>query len=297
MDRSAAQRKPFEVRGKVNQLALRTAICALCTLTAHGSLALQRVRRSKPRGRNVRRPFSITESPGRREKQAPYRSLAVCRGQAVGGARPRRTQGAILRCIDLALFRCPAHDEAYKAVDGRVIMLLAGVLPMWNALQTPGAFGFLVDRMLDAIGGWGPLAVVVTMFLLTATPTALVNNNASAELLTPIAAAAAQSIDAKPAAFLVAVAFAASTGFATPVGYRTHTMVGSASGYQFMAFAKSQRAAQPAVPGICGGACSDHLAPVRAEFTCNSSVGHQSAGRPCYHHPLLEPRGTPCVAR
>jgi di/tricarboxylate transporter len=145
---------------------------------------------------------------------------------------------SILGCIGLVLFRCLEPEEVYEAVDWRVIMLLAGVLPLGIALQSSGAAAFLADRALDIVGGWGPLAVLAAIYLLTATLTEFMSNNASAVLLTPVAVAAAQSIDANPAPFLVAVAFAASTSFATPVGYQTNTMVYSAGGYRFMDFVK-----------------------------------------------------------
>jgi di/tricarboxylate transporter len=145
---------------------------------------------------------------------------------------------SILGCIALVVFRCLEPDEVYEAVDWRVIMLLAGVLPMGIALQSSGAAGFLADRTLDLVGGWGPLAVLAAIYLLTATLTEFMSNNASAVLMTPIAVAAAQSIEANPTAFVVAVAFAASTAFATPVGYQTNTMVYSLGGYRFMDFVK-----------------------------------------------------------
>lgn len=145
---------------------------------------------------------------------------------------------SILGCIALVVFRCLEPDEVYESVDWRVIMLLAGVLPMGIALQSSGAASFLADRTLDLVGGWGPIAVLAVIYLLTATLTEFMSNNASAVLLTPIAVAAAQSIDANPTPFVVAVAFAASTSFATPVGYQTNTMVYSAGGYRFMDFVK-----------------------------------------------------------
>jgi len=145
---------------------------------------------------------------------------------------------AILGCIGLVLFRCLKPEELYESIDWRVIMLLAGVLPMGIALQSSGAAGFLAELTLSLVGGWGPIAVLAAIYLLTATLTEFMSNNASAVLMTPIAVATAQSIDANPTSFLVAVAFAASTAFATPVGYQTNTMVYSAGGYRFIDFVK-----------------------------------------------------------
>ncbi len=145
---------------------------------------------------------------------------------------------SILGCIALVVFRCLESKELYESIDWRVIMLLAGVLPLGIALQSSGAAAFLADRTLDVVGGWGPIALLAVIYLLTAVLTEFMSNNASAVLLTPVAIAAAHSIDASPTPFVVAVAFAASTAFATPVGYQTNTMVYSAGGYRFIDFVK-----------------------------------------------------------
>lgn len=140
---------------------------------------------------------------------------------------------AILGCIALVLSRCLAPEEVYDAVDWRVIILLAGVLPLGVAMQNSGAAGFLADHVIGALGPYGPLAALAGLYLVTAVLTEVMSNNAAAVLLTPIAIATAQSLDASAAPFLVAVAFAASTSFATPVGYQTNTMVYNVGGYRF----------------------------------------------------------------
>ena len=90
----------------------------------------------------------------------------------------------------------------------------------------------------SSVGGFGPVATLAAIYILNAVMNEVMSNKAAAVLVVPIALAAAEAlgIDAKP--LLVAVAFAASTSFATPVGYQTNTMVYSAGGYRFADFMK-----------------------------------------------------------
>ncbi len=145
---------------------------------------------------------------------------------------------AILGVIAMVVSRCLDPDEVYEAVDWRVIILLAGVIPLGLALRNSGAAELIASGAVSLVGGWGPVAALAAIYLVTAVLTEAMSNNATAVLMTPIAAAAAISMDANPTAFLVAVAFAASTSFATPVGYQTNTMVYSAGGYRFTDFVK-----------------------------------------------------------
>ncbi len=145
---------------------------------------------------------------------------------------------AILGCIALVATRCLDPEDVYDAIDWRVIILLAGVLPLGVAMQNSGAAQFIADHSLGLVGGYGPLAALAAVYLLTATLTEAMSNNATAVLMVPIAAATAESLGVDVTPFLVAVAFAASTSFATPVGYQTNTMVYNAGGYRFTDFVK-----------------------------------------------------------
>jgi len=145
---------------------------------------------------------------------------------------------AILGCIALVLTGCISSQDAYQAIDWRVIILLGGVLPLGIALQKSGAAAFLAEHAMGAVDGFGPIAALATIYLLTAVLTEFMSNNAAAALMTPVAVASAQALDINPTSLVVAVAFAASTAFATPVGYQTNTMVYNAGGYRFIDFVR-----------------------------------------------------------
>jgi di/tricarboxylate transporter len=145
---------------------------------------------------------------------------------------------AILGGIALVATRCLDNDQAYQAIDWRVIVLLAGVLPLGIAMQKSGLAQGIADFSVNWVGGFGPLAVLAAVYLTTALLTELMSNNAAAVLITPIAFSTALSLGVSPTPFLVAVLFAASTSFATPVGYQTNTMVYNAGNYRFVDFMK-----------------------------------------------------------
>jgi di/tricarboxylate transporter len=140
---------------------------------------------------------------------------------------------AIMGCVAMVVTRCLTLEEAYNAIDWKVVFLLAGILPLGIAMQNSGAAAFLTDQGLKLVGGFGPIAVLAMIYFLTATLTECMSNNAAAVLVAPIAISTAVGLGVDPKPFLMAVCFAASTSFATPIGYQTNTMVYSPGGYKF----------------------------------------------------------------
>lgn len=133
--------------------------------------------------------------------------------------------GAIIGCILMVMTRCITLDEAYGSINWQVIFLLAGVLTLGTALEKTGAARLLGGLMVETLGSLGPMALVSGIYLATSILTELMSNNATAALLAPIAIAAAESqgIDSRP--LLMAITFAASASFMTPVGYQTNTLI------------------------------------------------------------------------
>lgn len=143
---------------------------------------------------------------------------------------------AIVGSILLVVLGCITMEEAYKAIDWKVIFLMAGVLVLGVALEKSGAARLTSEVLLSTVGTWGPTATVSAFYLLGFLLTETISNTATAALLAPIAIATSQAlgVDARP--FLMAVTFAASASFMTPVGYQTNTLIFGAGQYKFADF-------------------------------------------------------------
>jgi len=146
---------------------------------------------------------------------------------------------AILGCLAMVLTRCLRLEEAYHAVNWQVIFLLGGILPLGIAMQKTGAAGVVAERAVGMVGDMGPVAVLAVVYLMTSVMTDTMSNNAAAVLLAPIAISTAEQIGVDPRPFLMAITFAASTGFSTPVGYQTNTMIYNAGGYKYTDFLRT----------------------------------------------------------
>ncbi len=133
--------------------------------------------------------------------------------------------GAIVGCILMILTRCLTLEEAYDSINWHVIFLLAGVLTLGTALETSGAARFLGDFLVRTVGALGPVVLLSALYLVTSLLTEMMSNNATAALLAPVAIAAAASLGVDPRPFLMAITFAASASFMTPVGYQTNTLI------------------------------------------------------------------------
>ncbi len=145
---------------------------------------------------------------------------------------------ALIGAVGMVVSRCLTLDEAYEAIDWRVIFLLGGTLPLGLALQQTGTAIWLVNTVLRPMVAAGPTTVLAGLYIVTAILTETISNNAAAILLAPIALSSATVLGVSSRPFLVAITFAASTSFATPIGYQTNTMVYAPGGYRFFDYAR-----------------------------------------------------------
>jgi di/tricarboxylate transporter len=184
---------------------------------------------------NLSRP---RERPFRRSK-ARYAILALVGFMVFGALEvapllPLALAAVLLvtatRTIDL--------DEAYEAIEWRVVFMIFGMLGLGKGLEVSGLAQGAATAAVQAFGDYGPHVAVAAVYLIAALLTELISNNAVAALLTPVAIAVGLELGCDPRPLVVAVMFGASASFCTPIGYQTNTLVYGAGGYRFGDFAR-----------------------------------------------------------
>jgi di/tricarboxylate transporter len=145
---------------------------------------------------------------------------------------------AISGAVAMAIAGCYGRKDLYEGMDWKIVVLLAAILPLGAAIENSGLSSAIVAAGMDLVGAHGPLAALLVVYLMTALLTELMGHNPSVVLMVGIAISIAHTMHADPRPFVVAVAFAAATSFATPVGYPTNTIVYYAGGYRFTDFMK-----------------------------------------------------------
>ncbi len=141
--------------------------------------------------------------------------------------------GFFLAAVLVVLLGVLSPREAYEAVEWPIVVMLACLIPVGEALKDTGAAGLLGDGLtLVAVHLPGPLAVgLVLAVSMLVTP--LLHHAAAVLVMGPVAAALAKNLGLAPDPFLMAVALGAACDFLTPIGHQNNTLVMGPAGYRF----------------------------------------------------------------
>ncbi len=145
---------------------------------------------------------------------------------------------ALIGAVVVMASGCIEIDEALASIDGQLLVLIYAMLAVGAGLENMGSLAFVVDSMSAYLGDAHPVIVLAALFILTSILTEVVSNNAVAVIITPVAITLAKTMNIDPIVFIFAVMIGASASFATPIGYKTNTLVYGAGAYRFSDFLK-----------------------------------------------------------
>ncbi len=144
----------------------------------------------------------------------------------------------LLAAALMVLSGCLTMEDAYSSMNWESIILIAGMLPMAIALEKTGGVTFISEALIDSLGTSGPLLLMGGLFVLTSVLSQVISNTATTVLLAPIAYTSALAMGVSPYPFMMTVAIAASTAFATPIASPVNTLVLSPGNYRFADFSR-----------------------------------------------------------
>jgi di/tricarboxylate transporter len=123
--------------------------------------------------------------------------------------------------------------EAYSALDGPLLMLIAALIPVSDAIQKTGGSDLIAHLLAGLLHGLPGVLAVGAILLASMAVTPFLNNAATVLIVAPIGAVLARQLGFNPDAFLMAVAVGAACDFLTPIGHQCNTLVMGPGGYRF----------------------------------------------------------------
>jgi di/tricarboxylate transporter len=197
-------------------------------------------------------------SPGRIKRFAEEPGYIVLNGTQPTAATPRKARWAVsitalvlllsatgiaptaeamlAGAAALVLTGCLSMEEAYRAIEWRVVVLIAGMLPIGTALVQTGLAARIGQVFTATLAPAGPLALIAGLYLFTIILTQLVGGQVTALIVGPIAVSAAVPLGVNPSAVGVAVAMGCSAAFLTPIAHPVNILMMGPGGYTFSDF-------------------------------------------------------------
>lgn len=129
-------------------------------------------------------------------------------------------------------------EQAYRAIEWRIVFLVGGMLPLGVAMTKTGATSLFSNLLVGTLEPLGPYALLLCLLALTVLLSQALKGAAVSAMIAPIAIQAAQAAGVDPRALCMGVALASSMAFLTPLGHPVNILMIGPGGYRFRDFFK-----------------------------------------------------------
>jgi di/tricarboxylate transporter len=144
--------------------------------------------------------------------------------------------GLLAGAAAMILGGCISTPQAYRSIDTRIYVFIAGAIPLGLAMQKTGTADLLAGWLQGLVSTWDVHWILLAFFLAAGIITQIMSDAATTALLAPVAIALAQSLNVSPEPFVVTVAMAAVASFFTPIGHHGNLLIYGPGHYQFSDF-------------------------------------------------------------
>lgn len=145
---------------------------------------------------------------------------------------------AMAGAVAVVLSGCLTGRQAYRAIDARIFVFIAGAIPLGAAMEKSGASQKMANGLQQIVGGWNQYAILFALFAVVAVLTQFMSDSATTALFAPVALSLAQALGHRPEPYVVTVAMASVAAFLTPIGHHGNLLIYSPGGYRFADFVR-----------------------------------------------------------
>jgi di/tricarboxylate transporter len=139
----------------------------------------------------------------------------------------------LLGAVAMVATRCVDIEQAYREIDVRIFVMIAGVIPLGIAMEKTGTADMFAQLLFRVVADWPVLGALLVMFAMAGLLTQILSDAATTVLLGPIAIALADSLGLTPVPFVVCTALGAVAAFLTPIGHHGNLLVLGPGQYRF----------------------------------------------------------------
>lgn len=181
-------------------------------------------------------PKKIKDEKPKWMKVVGLASLALLIAGVVGAVP--LFDACLIILVGLVFLKVLNVTEVRRELDLSLLMVLVCSLAIGVALEKSGTAELIGNVFIRSAESLGPVGVLAVLFVVTIFLTSLVTNPAAVSIVFPIAMSIAEQLQLPYTPFFMAIAFAASGDFMTPIGYQTNLMVYGPGGYTFKDFVR-----------------------------------------------------------
>jgi di/tricarboxylate transporter len=170
-------------------------------------------------------------------RRAPIATLIILATVSVAVLNILSLQLVMLAgAVAMVLTGCLTPAQAYRSIDVRIYVFIAGAIPLGTAMQKSGASHLITQWLQQAIGSWSTFFILLLIFAVVGILTQFMSDAATTALFAPLAAALALALGDPPEPYVVTVAMSSVTALLTPIGHHGNLLVYGPGGYRFADF-------------------------------------------------------------